>query len=328
MNFFTVFRVSLHALGRNPVRSFLSCLGIGIGIVAVILAMAIGQGAKTMMVKEISSMGDNLVMVFPENRKAGPVSSGMGQGQTLTAEDAELVSVRNMAGAIYDPEALLTESLDFPLSDEPMILIVHTHATEAYTPADGDDYSAAGSYRTTDTDHNVVRVGQALAQRLNDNGIPTLHDTTLHDVPGYDDAYERAAAVISRYLEEYPSIRMVIDVHRDAALDENGSEVAVNCSIGDREAAQMMLVMGTDAAGLEHPGWQGNLSMALKLQAWCEKTSPGCFRPLQLRAERYNQYLTPYSILLEVGAAGNTLRQALCSAEFFADRLTDLLLQG
>ena len=248
--------------------------------------------------------------------------------ELLTAEDAELVSVRNMAGAIYDPEALLTEPLDFPLSDEPMILIVHTHATEAYTPADGDDYTAAGSYRTTDTDHNVVRVGQALAQRLNDNGIPTLHDTTLHDVPGYDDAYERAAAVISRYLEEYPSIRMVIDVHRDAALDENGSEVAVNCSIGDREAAQMMLVMGTDAAGLEHPGWQGNLSMALKLQAWCEKTSPGCFRPLQLRAERYNQYLTPYSILLEVGAAGNTLRQALCSAEFFADRLTDLLLQG
>ena len=91
MNFFTVFRVSLHALGRNPVRSFLSCLGIGIGIVAVILAMAIGQGAKTMMVKEISSMGDNLVMVFPENRKAGPVSSGMGQGQTLTAEDAEAI---------------------------------------------------------------------------------------------------------------------------------------------------------------------------------------------------------------------------------------------
>ena len=91
MNFFTVFRVSLHALGRNSVRSFLSCLGIGIGIVAVILAMAIGQGAKTMMVKEISSMGDNLVMVFPENRKAGPVSSGMGQGQTLTAEDAEAI---------------------------------------------------------------------------------------------------------------------------------------------------------------------------------------------------------------------------------------------
>ena len=91
MNPLMIFRVALMSLGRNPVRSFLSCLGIGIGIVAVILAMAIGQGAKTMMVKEISSMGDNLMMVFPENRKAGPVSSGMGQGQTLTAEDAEAI---------------------------------------------------------------------------------------------------------------------------------------------------------------------------------------------------------------------------------------------
>ena len=91
MSFITIFRVSLKSLGRNPVRSFLSCLGIGIGIVAVILAMAIGQGAKTMMVKEISSMGNNLMMVFPERRNAGPVSGGMGQGQNMTAGDAEAI---------------------------------------------------------------------------------------------------------------------------------------------------------------------------------------------------------------------------------------------
>ena len=91
MSFLTIFKVSLRSLGRNPVRSFLSCLGIGIGIVAVILAMAIGEGAKTMMVKEISSMGNNLMMVFPERRNKGPVSGGMGQGQTMTADDAEAV---------------------------------------------------------------------------------------------------------------------------------------------------------------------------------------------------------------------------------------------
>ena len=91
MSFLTIFRVALKSLGRNPIRSFLSCLGIGIGITAVILAMAIGQGAKTMMVKEISSMGNNLLMVFPERRNAGPVSVGMGQGQNMTADDAEAV---------------------------------------------------------------------------------------------------------------------------------------------------------------------------------------------------------------------------------------------
>ena len=91
MSFITILRVSLRAIARNPVRSFLSCLGIGVGIVAVILAMAIGQGAQAMMVKEISSMGNNLMMVFPERRNAGPVSGGMGQGQTMTAKDAEAV---------------------------------------------------------------------------------------------------------------------------------------------------------------------------------------------------------------------------------------------
>ena len=91
MSFLTIFKVALRSLGRNPIRSFLSCLGIGIGIVAVILAMAIGEGAKTMMVKEISSMGNNLMMVFPERRNHGPVSGGMGQGQTMTAGDAEAI---------------------------------------------------------------------------------------------------------------------------------------------------------------------------------------------------------------------------------------------
>ena len=99
MNPLMIFRVALVSLGRNPVRSFLSCLGIGIGIVAVILAMAIGQGAKTMMIKEISSMGDNLMMVFPERRNHGPVSGGMGQGQTMTAGDAEAVK-RELAGLV------------------------------------------------------------------------------------------------------------------------------------------------------------------------------------------------------------------------------------
>ncbi len=91
MSFVTIFKVAIRSLGRNPIRSFLSCLGIGIGIVAVILAMAIGEGAKSMMVKQISSMGNNLMMVFPERRNHGPVSGGMGQGQTMTADDAEAV---------------------------------------------------------------------------------------------------------------------------------------------------------------------------------------------------------------------------------------------
>ena len=107
MSILTIFRVSLRALGRNPVRSFLSCLGIGVGIVAVILAMAIGQGAKTMMVKEISSMGNNLMMVFPERRNHGPVSGGMGQGQNMTAGDAEAVK-KELGHLVHSPSVRTT----------------------------------------------------------------------------------------------------------------------------------------------------------------------------------------------------------------------------
>ena len=91
MNFVMIFKVAARAIARNKTRSLLTCLGIIVGIAAVIAVMAIGQGAQTMMVREISSMGNNLVMVFPERRNAGPVSGGMGQGQTMTAGDAEAV---------------------------------------------------------------------------------------------------------------------------------------------------------------------------------------------------------------------------------------------
>ncbi len=91
MNFAMIFKVAIRAILRNKTRSILTCIGIIVGIAAVIAVMAIGQGAQTMMVKEISSMGNNLVMVFPERNNRGAVSVGMGQGQRMTAADAEAV---------------------------------------------------------------------------------------------------------------------------------------------------------------------------------------------------------------------------------------------
>lgn len=244
----------------------------------------------------------------------------------FTAQDAELVDIANRSGAEIDAAALITQPISFDLTaDGPLVLIVHTHATEAYSCADGDYYTTDEPYHTDDVQFNVVRVGQALTDRLNALGIETLHDTTLYDKEGYYDAYERTAEGISAYLAEYPSIQMVIDVHRDAIADENGDELAVMTTLDGQEAARLLLVMGTDTAGLTHPNWRENLSFAIQLQALCEKDAQGCFRQMSLRSERYNEHLTPHSVLLEVGAAGNTLRQALRSVEFFAEELAELL---
>ena len=86
-----IFKVAILAILRNKTRSLLTCIGIIVGIAAVIAVLAIGKGASTMMVKEISSMGNNLVMVWPDRHRKGEVRSGMGSGQTMTAGDAEAI---------------------------------------------------------------------------------------------------------------------------------------------------------------------------------------------------------------------------------------------
>ena len=86
-----ILKVSVLAILRNKMRSFLTCIGIIVGIAAVISVLAIGKGASTMMVKEISSMGNNLVMIWPERNRRGEVRTGMGSGQTMTADDAEAI---------------------------------------------------------------------------------------------------------------------------------------------------------------------------------------------------------------------------------------------
>lgn len=241
----------------------------------------------------------------------------------VSLPDAASVTIVNRAGVTLDMDALLSQPVPkLQISDEPLVLIVHTHATEAYS---GEDYVQSGTYHTLDTEKNVVRVGQALADKLNESGIPTLHDKTLNDAIGYDDAYERTAEVIARYLAEYPSIRMVIDVHRDSITDTNGEELAMRTELNGESAAQLLFVMGTDTAGLEHPNWEGNLAFALQMQAYCTSGAPDLFRELSLRSARYNEHLTPYSVLLEVGSAGNTLDEAIRSVDFFGDKLAELL---
>lgn len=237
------------------------------------------------------------------------------------AEDAAELAVRDRADVGLDTAALLTAPLKLNRNaDEPLVLVMHTHATEAYCDAP--------DYHSSDPARSVIRVGQALCDRLNELGVRTIHDTTVYDAEGYLDAYEHSAEGISALLAQYPSIQIVIDVHRDAVEDAEGNQLALTGLLNGEEVAELLLVMGTDVAGLYHPNWKENVSFALKLQLLGQRGADGVFRPLLLRASRYNQHLTPHSLLLEVGAAGNTLEQAEASAVFFADCLHELLNSG
>ena len=134
-------------------------------------------------------------------------------------------------------------------SPDPQILIMHTHATEDYRLSAGLWYSPGDGARTTDTNLNMCAVGRVMADTLNAAGLNTLHDETLNDYPNYTGSYENSRAVVQRYLAQYPSIKVVLDVHRDAIETEGGSRMAPVCTVDGRQAAQVMIICGCDNGG-------------------------------------------------------------------------------
>ena len=213
----------------------------------------------------------------------------------------------------------LSEPFDARLADgEPQILILHTHGSEAYTPPPGTDIVWSGNYRTTDSRYNVVGVGDEMAEVFTAAGISVLHDRTLYDYSSYNDAYNNALAAIETYLAEYPSIRFILDVHRDAIGDAEGNQYKVISEIdGVGTSAQMTLVMGSDGSGLAHEHWMENLKLAVALQDNILQSYPTLMRPILLRNSRYNQHATTGSLLVEVGTAGNAPEEAELAARLF-----------
>lgn len=244
---------------------------------------------------------------------------------TFQPEDAELIEISNLCDYPVDAEAMLMTELTWDLTGEgPTVLILHSHATESYTKTEQYSYEASSAYRTLDTQYNVVRVGAALKEALEAQGIGVIHDTTLHDYPSYTDAYIQSREAVERYLEQYPTITMVIDLHRDAANLSAGGQLDTQAAVEGQQSAQLMLVVGTNAGGRTHPDWQENMALAVKLHAQLEKRFPGICRPISFRTERFNQDLSPGALLIEVGAAGDTLEEALVAARALAAGIADL----
>ena len=237
----------------------------------------------------------------------------------LSLTDTSLVDITYDCSYRPDIQALLQSPLNWDLTGEaPSVLILHTHATESYTRQEGQNYEETADYRTLDENYNMIRVGQRLTELLEAGGIRVIHDRTLHDYPSYNGSYSNARQTIARYLSENPSIRLELDLHRDAAEDSYGNQIAAVTAWQGKEYARLMLVVGSDDSGLDHPQWQENLSLGLKLQAALETELPGICRSMDFCAQRFNQDMSPGALLIEMGAAGNTLDQALASAEVLA----------
>ena len=236
--------------------------------------------------------------------------------------DASFIEINYAAKRKPDIEALLTQPLQWDLtSEEPSVLIFHSHGTEAFIPSEGYTYEEeGGEYRTTDDSCNMLSLGEELVRLLGEAGINAVHDRTYYDYPDYLASYDNARIGLQEQLERYPSVKLVIDLHRDSAERSDGTQWSADCTVNGEDSAQIMLVVGTDSY-YTHPNWEKNFGIALKLQAIMEKTHDGFTRPLDLRKQRFNQDLSTGAIIAEIGAAGNTYREAMNGISVLAEAI-------
>lgn len=245
------------------------------------------------------------------------VTVACGAGLVKNCTELSRTEVLDALGAAL-PFALEKNSPDV------QVLVMHTHATESYQNQDGDWYDPAESSRTTDTSRNMVAVGQALTDTLNAAGIVTVHDGTLHDYPSYNGSYERSRATVENYLAQYPTIKVVLDIHRDAIEKDDGTRMRPVVAVNGERCAQLMIICGADNGNMNMPNYKQNLRFAGALQDSLATLAPTLARPVLFDYRSYNQNLTTGSLLVEVGGHANTLPQALASARLLGQALAAL----
>jgi stage II sporulation protein P len=242
------------------------------------------------------------------------------------SEFAEGIYIKNEAKKDINIAQLLKEDLKIDLSAKgPQVLLIHTHTSEAYNPTQKNNYTPSDPDRTEDPKYNVVRVGNEIEKNLKSMGISVIHDTTVHDYPSYNGSYKMALESIQKQLKKYPSISVILDIHRDALIYDDGKKLKVTAEVDQEKAAQVMLVVGTDAGGLTHSNWRENLKLALRMQKKFTELYPNLARPINLAPYRYNQHTSFGSLIVEVGANGNTLEEALASSKYIAKTLAEVL---
>lgn len=261
------------------------------------------------------------------DKKDGAISEWQYTNEGVT-DKFGVVKVKNVNKTQIDIENLLSKKADLSVcKDKPSVLIFHTHTTETYQLVDRDYYPTDNVTRSEDSARNMVRIGNAICEQLDAAGIKYIHDTKIHD-KRYTGAYDNSRETAVEYMKKYPSIQVVLDVHRDAVERTDGTKIKPVATINGKKAAQIMIISGCQEEGnglTEFPDWKQNLVFALKLQKIAEENFEGLMRPLYFCPRMYNMNLTHCSLLLEIGSDSNTLEEAEYSGRCIGNALAKLL---
>ena len=221
-------------------------------------------------------------------------------------------------------ESKILPELDLKIDGTPMVLIYHTHTTESYVSAKTGNYDNNFNFRTTEPEYNMVAVGDAIAEQLASANVGVIHAKELHDYPVWTGSYNNSAETIRSVLEQYPSVCIALDIHRDAI--SNGSVVtAPVAEIDGKQSAQIMIISGCDDGTMNMPEYRKNFHLASLIQQTAERMYPGFTRPILFDYRKYNQNLTNGSLLIEVGSQGNTLEEARYAGELTGKVLAETI---
>ncbi len=291
-----------------------------------------GSNASKIIKTDKIAKQNPIPYVDPQEKNCGPIERATygvyDDSQFLTLDSGG--QIRNCTDLTN--EYLLKESRkapDFTIdknSDEPQVLIYHTHTTESFEPYERDFYDTSFYSKTTDETKNMVEVGERICKQLNENGIGYVHAKTIHDYPDYNSAYDLSYATVSSILEEYPTIKVVLDIHRDAIERSDGTRIAPVCEVDGKSAAQLMIISCADDGTGYVPDYIKNFHLACALQNQLEEDYPDLARPVLFDYRNYNQILSPGALLIEIGAHGNSLDEAFYTGELLGKSLSKLLL--
>ncbi len=251
------------------------------------------------------------------------------------------------------PPAIATESPELPLaaatpapSDQPdasafsilplgrvesaaqgRILIYHTHTYEAYEQIQ-PVYQETEKWRTADHQHNMVRVGEELAQLLKGLGYEVVHDTTAFEPPDLSSAYARSLTMLEKRLDAGETYDLYIDLHRDAYVEGQAGENTVQA--GGNRIARLMLLIGkgegyTESGYDRRPDWETNLQAAQSITDALNDQLPGLGKDVRIKSGRFNQHVDDCCVLIEVGNNRNTLEEALAAMPYLAEAIDSSL---
>ena len=293
--------------------------------VAVALSFFVGQLPPTLGIYSLYT-----TMAMPEFPKPQTVFRPIKEPQKEEPPSSMVVEQTAKEGSLlnqtdFTPDMTKT-AVPSLSSDGPQVLIVHTHTCESYTPSEAHPYTPTDTDRTEDVNFNMIRIGREAKAVLEGMGISVILDETVCDLPSYSGSYKKSLSVVEEQLKKYPTISVVLDLHRDAINLDDGSKVKLTTQIDGQTVAQAMMVVGTDASGQAHPNWQENLAFANAIQQTADRLYPNLMRPINLRTGRFNQHTTKGTLLFEIGTAGNSLEEALLCVRYLSDAIGKTLL--